>query len=180
MTTMGPPPDDPAPPVTARDEPQQSPPANVGMISPDGRWRWDGTSWQPAGGAPPPPPSAPSAIRSPDGLWVWNGSTWQPTGAPPPPAGSYPGYGPYATPHLTAVPKNPAVSLIISVFLPGVGSMVNGDVGVGVLILVSYLVAWFLVLVVIGLILVPAVWIWGLVHAYQGAKRWNLAHGFLS
>jgi hypothetical protein len=29
-------------------------PAQIGQLSPDGRWRWDGTTWQPVGAAPPP------------------------------------------------------------------------------------------------------------------------------
>ena len=27
----------------------------VGMVSPDGRWTWDGRRWVPLGGPPPPP-----------------------------------------------------------------------------------------------------------------------------
>jgi len=31
-------------------------PSNVGLISEDGAWRWDGQAWQPLTGPPPPPP----------------------------------------------------------------------------------------------------------------------------
>ncbi|MEA2672707.1 MAG: hypothetical protein QOG45_2927 [Chloroflexota bacterium] len=51
MTTMGTPPDEPNP--TQATEPQAVPPSAVGTLSPDGRWVWDGTQWQPAG-----PPAA--------------------------------------------------------------------------------------------------------------------------
>jgi TM2 domain-containing membrane protein YozV len=81
---------------------------------------------------------------------------------------------------LQVVPKNPAVALIVSVFLPGVGSMISGQAGVGTLILVSYVLGWFLTLFIVGFVIVPAAWIFGLVHAYQSAQRWNRDHGFTS
>ena len=77
-------------------------------------------------------------------------------------------------------PKNPAVSLLISFFIPGVGSMVNGDTGTGVAILIGYMVSWILTLVFIGIIGVVGFWIWGMVDAYQGAQRWNARHGIIS
>jgi TM2 domain-containing membrane protein YozV len=81
---------------------------------------------------------------------------------------------------LQVLPKNPAVALIVSVFLPGVGSMISGQAAIGTLILISYIVGWILTLFIVGFIIVPAVWIWGLVHAYQSAQRWNRDHGFVS
>lgn len=59
MTTMGTPPDDPNPAPAS--EPQVAPPSPSGTVSPDGRWVWDGTQWQPAAGAPmaAPPPGYP-------------------------------------------------------------------------------------------------------------------------
>ena len=32
-------------------------PSNVGLISEDGAWQWDGQAWQPVTGPPPPPPA---------------------------------------------------------------------------------------------------------------------------
>ena len=34
-----------------------APPSNVGLMSPDGAWRWDGSAWQPALPPPPLPPT---------------------------------------------------------------------------------------------------------------------------
>jgi TM2 domain-containing membrane protein YozV len=142
----------------------------------------------------PPDAGAPARMQvSPDGLWVWNGSAWvpNPSAAPrlpvpyaaPVPTQSaplaYPTAGGYAV-----APKNAAVSLIVSFFLPGVGSMINGDVGIGITILLLWLLAIFLDITFFGLIVgVPlglGMFIWGLIDAYQGAQRWNRRHGIIS
>ena len=115
---------------------------------------------------------------SPDGQWVWNGAAWIPNpsaspklpvvySAPVPqtyPPMAYPTSGGYAV-----APKNPAVSLIFSFFIPGVGSLVNGDTGIGLTILLLWLLAGALDITVVGLIVgVPlgiAMFVWGLIDA---------------
>jgi TM2 domain-containing membrane protein YozV len=77
-------------------------------------------------------------------------------------------------------PKNPALGVILSFFIPGVGSMVNGSVGRGVIILVCYLIAWVFTFVLIGIPFLIGTWIWGMVDGYLSAQRWNRAHGILS
>jgi TM2 domain-containing membrane protein YozV len=77
-------------------------------------------------------------------------------------------------------PKSPALSVLLSVFIPGLGSMINDHVGTGVTILVLNFVGIVLSLVLIGIPLAIATWIWGLVDAYQSAQRWNQAHGIIS
>jgi TM2 domain-containing membrane protein YozV len=81
---------------------------------------------------------------------------------------------------MMVAPKNPAVSLIVSFFIPGVGSMINGDVGTGVAILLLYIIGWFTVLIFVGVPLALGAWIWGMVDAYKGAQRWNARHGIIS
>ena len=81
---------------------------------------------------------------------------------------------------MVVAPKNPAVSLIVSFFLPGVGSMINGDTNRGILILALYLVSALAIIVLIGIPFAIGIWIWGMVDAYQGAQAWNRAHGILS
>ena len=147
---------------------------------------FDGTSWTdhvagppPApgigvGGYPPPPPFG-GQTGPPFTASQWSG----PSGPANPYAyGSPSPYG-YGQP-MAVAPKSPALSLLISFFIPGVGSMVNGDVGMGVFILLGYLVSLVLIIVLIGIVLVPAFWVWGLVDAYQGAQRWNARHGIVS
>jgi TM2 domain-containing membrane protein YozV len=77
-------------------------------------------------------------------------------------------------------PKNPAVAVLASFFMPGLGSMINGDVAKGIGILIGYFVSWLFVIVLVGIVGVFGFWVWGMVDAYQGARRWNAAHGILS
>jgi TM2 domain-containing membrane protein YozV len=81
---------------------------------------------------------------------------------------------------MIVAPKNPAVSLLVSFFIPGVGSMINGDTGTGIAILVLYVLGVVLAFFLIGIPLLLGAWIWGLIDAYQGAQRWNAAHGIIS
>ena len=53
----------------------------------------------------------------------------------------------------------------------------NGETGKGVAILVGYLVCWALSWLLVPLVGVFGLWIWGMVDAYQGAQRYNMAHG---
>ena len=88
---------------------------------------------------------------------------------------------PYGQPPAMAiVPKSPGVALLLSLLIPGVGSIYAGNVALGVIILVASLIADVLCLVVIGFVLAPAVWIWGMIAAYLDAQRWNRERGIIS
>jgi TM2 domain-containing membrane protein YozV len=93
------------------------------------------------------------------------------------PAGQSADYGQVQMP---VQPRNRALGAVVSFFIPGVGSMINGSAGRGTLILISYLVSVALCLVLIGFVLAPAVWIWGIVDGVLSADRWNRAHGIIS
>ena len=86
----------------------------------------------------------------------------------------YPGVGPQV------VPKNPGIALLISFFIPGVGSLYAGKVSTGVIILSCYIVSWILTIIIIGFIGVFGFWIWGMIDAYQAAQAWNRQHGLVS
>ena len=125
-----------------------------------------------------PDPANPNVLR------YWDGAQWtphtHPRVAPPGPSPAPMGYyQPYPGQPVVAA-KNPAVSLIVSFFLPGVGSMINGDVGTGVAILLIWLVSIPLMFFFIGFFTLIGAFIWGLVDAYQGARRWNARHGIIS
>ena len=124
---------------------------------PDGgqRW-WDGFQWTAhvrPGLNPPPPPSPYSHLA---------GTTFQ-------------GHAPYAV-----APKSPGLALLASFFIPGLGSMLNGEVGKGVAILVSSVVCWVLAILIVPILVAVGLWIYGMVDAYSGAQKWNSQHGILS
>ncbi len=81
---------------------------------------------------------------------------------------------------VAVAPKSPAVALVASFLVAGLGTMLNGEVGKGLLIVGAYVVSILLMFVLIGFLMAPAVWIWGMVDAYHGAQKWNLAHGIVS
>jgi TM2 domain-containing membrane protein YozV len=86
----------------------------------------------------------------------------------PPPAPA-----PLATGRAAAVgvSRSPGIALLLSFFIPGAGQLYNGEIGKGVAFIVANALAFVLTLAVIGFFLLPVVWIWSLVDAYQVAKR---------
>lgn len=87
-------------------------------------------------------------------------------------------YGPSS--HMAVAPKNPAIALLASFFIPGLGTLMNGETGKGAGILVGYFVSFLLAFVIIGIPLMLGLWIWGMVDAYNGARTWNARHGIIS
>ena len=83
-------------------------------------------------------------------------------------------------PQVMIVPKNPALGVILSFFIPGLGSMVNGSVGRGAIILGVYVFGWILAFFLIGIPILIGAWIWGMIDGYLSAQRWNQAHGIVS
>jgi TM2 domain-containing membrane protein YozV len=69
--------------------------------------------------------------------------------------------------------KNPGVAAVLSFFWAGLGQIYNGQLAKGLGFIVLYLFCVLLIFVVIGLILVPIVWIIGMWDAYNTAKQYN-------
>ncbi|MET3862327.1 TM2 domain-containing membrane protein YozV [Dietzia sp. 2505] len=91
-----------------------------------------------------------------------------------------PGYGamhPYAPNH-GASRKEPALSLVLSFFLPGLGTLINGQAGKGIGIMAGYFLGILLSVVLIGIPIMLGFWVWGMVDAYSGAKEHNARNGF--
>ena len=67
--------------------------------------------------------------------------------------------------------RNPALSVILSFFIPGLGTMVSGDIRKGLIILGLYVLC--LVLAVLASVFFVffqlGVWVWGMVDAYRSA-----------
>lgn len=81
-------------------------------------------------------------------------------------------------------PKQPLLSLVASLFVPGLGTFLNGEVSKALVLFGAYAACWLgyllLVWILVGLVFLPAalaVWVYGLYDAYQGAEEWNARHG---
>jgi TM2 domain-containing membrane protein YozV len=66
--------------------------------------------------------------------------------------------------------KNPAVALILSLFIPGAGQFYNGDNKRGALMLGGALISLLLAAFTIGIFTGVAIWIWSMVNAYNVAS----------
>jgi TM2 domain-containing membrane protein YozV len=87
---------------------------------------------------------------------------------------------PYPRQQVVVAPRSPALGALASFFVPGLGSMIAGRVGKGIAILVCSILAMISTLLVIGFVLAPAVWIWGMVAGFGDMRRWNAKHGIVS
>jgi TM2 domain-containing membrane protein YozV len=134
-------------------------------------------------------PQGPPAYTTPPQAPPGYGQAQQPPGAFPQPGygvantGGYPSQNanyPMPGPGMVVAPKSPGVALLASFFVPGLGSMINGEVGKGVGILIGYFFAVILSFLLIGIPFAIGLWIWGMVDAYTGAQSWNARHGIYS
>jgi|ERR1039458_1445227 TM2 domain-containing membrane protein YozV len=78
------------------------------------------------------------------------------------------------------IAKNPAINVLLSFLVPGLGSILAGNVRVGVVILITYIVGWILTFALIGFPILLGAWIWGMVNAHSSAVGWNRRHGYLA
>jgi len=69
--------------------------------------------------------------------------------------------------------KNPGLAAILSFFYMGLGQIYNGQIGKGVAFIVMYTISAFLIIVLIGLITTPIMWIYGMYDAYRSAEKIN-------
>jgi TM2 domain-containing membrane protein YozV len=77
---------------------------------------------------------------------------------------------------VTQQPKNPTLAAILSLLIPGVGQIYNGEVGKGILIIVVQIVNTVLMTIVIGFFTALAVLVWAVYDAYKTAERINLQY----
>ena len=69
--------------------------------------------------------------------------------------------------------KNPGVATVLSFFFMGLGQIYNGQIGKGIMFIILYAISVALMLVIVGFITTPILWIWGLVDANKSAKKIN-------
>ena len=69
--------------------------------------------------------------------------------------------------------KNPGIAAVLSFFICGLGQIYNGQILKGIIIIICYALSWLLMYLVVGFVLVPILWIWGMYDAYRTAEKIN-------
>jgi len=69
--------------------------------------------------------------------------------------------------------KSPGVATVLSFFFMGLGQIYNGQIGKGIIFIILYAISVALMLVIVGFITTPILWIWGMVDANKSAKKIN-------
>lgn len=69
--------------------------------------------------------------------------------------------------------KSPGLAAVLSALWCGLGQIYNGQIGKGILFIIIQFINGLLMLLLIGFITTPLMWIWGMVDAYRVAERLN-------
>jgi len=69
--------------------------------------------------------------------------------------------------------KNPGLSAVLSFFYMGLGQIYNGQLAKGIAFIVAYSISWLLMLVLIGFVTTPILWLYGMYDAYKSAENIN-------
>jgi TM2 domain-containing membrane protein YozV len=71
--------------------------------------------------------------------------------------------------------KNPGLAAVLSFFWMGLGQIYNGQLAKGIVFIVAYGLSWLLMIIVIGFITTPLLWLFGIYDAYKSAEKINVA-----
>lgn len=74
---------------------------------------------------------------------------------------------------LNSKKKNPGIAAVLSFFITGLGQIYNGQIGKGILLIFIQVINLLLMVILIGFITYPIVWIWGMYDAYKTAEKIN-------
>ncbi len=69
--------------------------------------------------------------------------------------------------------KNPGLAAVLSFFFMGLGQIYNGQLAKGIFFIIIYSLSALLMMIVIGLITTPILWIYGMYDAYKSAEKIN-------
>lgn len=69
--------------------------------------------------------------------------------------------------------KNPGIAAVLSALWVGLGQIYNGEIGKGILLMVVYAISAFLIVLIIGFVTTPILWVYGVYDAYNSAKKIN-------
>jgi TM2 domain-containing membrane protein YozV len=73
--------------------------------------------------------------------------------------------------------KNPGLAAVLSFFITGLGQIYNGQIGKGIALFAGAVVSGLLCAVVIGFVLLPVIWLYGIFDAYRTAEKINRGAG---
>jgi len=69
--------------------------------------------------------------------------------------------------------KNPGLSAVLSFFYMGLGQIYNGQIAKGIFFIVVYSISIAMMLILIGFITTPILFIYGMYDAYKSAEKIN-------
>jgi TM2 domain-containing membrane protein YozV len=72
-------------------------------------------------------------------------------------------------------PKSPGLAAVLSFFWAGLGQIYNGEIGKGVVLMILHAISWIMIMILVGLITTPILWIYGMIDAYKTAEMINAA-----
>jgi len=70
--------------------------------------------------------------------------------------------------------KNPGLAAVLSFFYMGLGQIYNGQLHKGIAFLIAYSISWMLIVLLIGILTTPILWIYGIYDAYKSAEKINV------
>lgn len=120
------------------------------------------------------PPTTQGPAQSPQDF----PGTIGPSNAPAHQSGAAPMYS--APAQAQVVPKNPGLAAALSALWAGFGQIYNGQIGLGLALMVVQFINLILAFVLIGIFTGLAVWIFGIYNAYTEAQKFNSQHGIIS
>lgn len=69
--------------------------------------------------------------------------------------------------------KSPGIAAVLSFFITGLGQIYNGQILKGLVLMGIQIINGVLMVVIIGFITYPIVWIYGIYDGYKTAERLN-------
>lgn len=69
--------------------------------------------------------------------------------------------------------KNPGLAAVLSFFYMGLGQIYNGQIAKGIFFIVLYSISIVMMMILIGFITTPILFIYGMYDAYKSAEKIN-------
>jgi len=69
--------------------------------------------------------------------------------------------------------KNPGLAAVLSFFYMGLGQIYNGQIAKGLFFIVMYTISIVLIVILVGLVTTPILFIYGIYDAYKSAEKIN-------